>query len=708
MSSAVRIPAPLEVLYGQGTVLSCDKDGQLMSDKLHGLFAGDTRVLSTYRIAIGGFAWKMLGHSRSDYGTAEWHFQNPAIRDPRDIIPEGAILLTLRRRISGALHDDLRMQAFSRRPVHARFTIHLDSDFADIFEVKEQSLPPRLNLLRKTETNGLTLSYKRGGFQRGLRVRFHTNFDQAQFVGTQVIFELDLKPGEEWRCCLEAEPVIDGEHFRFIGDPHSPEPPQPAPDSDLSMRTVPVLQFPFNRGRADLRSLAIPQPGKPPYLTAGVPWFFTLFGRDQLFSALMAGLDGSWSSEGALSSLAPWQAKERDDWRDAEPGKLPHELRRGELAFTKTIPHTPYYGTHDAPALYCLALWNAWKWSGKRELLNEYLETARKALAWCEQYGDRDNDGLQEYGTRSRRGYYNQSWKDAGDAILHEDGRIAETPLATVELQGYLFAAYRAVAEIMDELGDAREGERLRDSARRLKDLVEEKFWTGESLFYATALDKNKEQVRSISSNPGHLLWCGLPDKDRARGVAGRLLEPDMFSGWGLRSLSAAHPAYNPLSYQLGSVWPFDTALAAAGLWRYGILNAGEKLLQAVLEAAGAFEESRLPELFCGMDRSSGGPVPYEKANSPQAWSAAVPLLAVQLFLGIIPDAPHRRCFLSPHLPEWLPFLEVKRLAIGEGKLDVRITRKGTETAIDELNAEGVEVVRETHAAPLWGKMPGS
>lgn len=709
MSGGIQIPHPIETLYGHGVSLACGRDGQVLADALHGLFAGDTRVLSTYRFAVGGAAWQLLSRERPSPFTARWNFQNPAVRDPAGEIPAGTLLFTITRRVAGALHDDLRLCAFLEHPVRVRLTLHLDADFADIFEVKEQSLPPRLNILRVPEPSGVMLTYDRQGFRRGLQIRFRPSSPPAVFIGTQAIFELDLKPRAEWTCCLEAAPVLDGEVIHFAGDPHGPEPPSlvSAAEGPL-IQTDPILEGPFRRGQADLHSLAMHQQGHPPFLAAGVPWFLTLFGRDQLIAALMAGLDGTWSAEGAMASLTPWQAKERDDWRDAEPGKLPHELRRGERAYRRLIPHTPYYGTHDAQALYCLTLWQAWRWTGKRALLADYLETARAALRWCDRFGDRDGDGLQEYVTHSRQGYYNQSWKDAGDAIVHEDGRLAQTPLATVELQGYLFAARLAMAELLAEQGEAAEAERLRSAAREVRVLAEDRFWMEDRGYYALALDRDKERVASLSSNPGHLLWCGLPSRERAARLADRLLQPDLFSGWGLRTLSARNPVYNPLSYQCGSVWPFDTALAAAGLWRYGLREEASRLLQSVLEAAAAFEQGRLPEVFGGTDRARGLPVPYEKANVPQAWSAAVPLLAAQLFLGLLPDAPRGRCFLSPWLPEWLPYLDLRRISVGQGRLDVRISRQGDETVIEHMNAEGIEVVQGTMEAPLGGEPPGA
>jgi glycogen debranching enzyme len=707
MKSGVQVPHPIDVLYGYGTSFACGLDGQVLADKPHGLFAGDTRVLSTYRLAVGGSAWQLLGRERSSSCSARWNFQNPAIRDLSGEIPAGILFLSLTRTVARVLHDDLRLCTFHDRPVRVQLKLQLDADFADIFEVKDQSIPPRLDVLRVPESAGMTLLYERQGFRRGLRLRFHPSGPPPVCVGMLAVFELELPPGATWACCLDAAPIIGQEVLGFAGDPHSHTPQPPVPTGETpGIRSPRLLRGPFERGRSDLRTLAVPQHGHPPYPAAGVPWFFTLFGRDTLMTSLMTGLDGAWTAEGTLAALGARQAHERDDWRDAEPGKLPHEIRQGELAYRGAIPHAAYYGTHDAQALYCLALWQVWRWTGRRDLLDAHLETARAALRWCEQWGDRDGDGLQEYATRSPRGYYNQGWKDAGDAIVHADSHNAATPLATVELQGYLFAAYLAMAELLDAHGDPAEATRLRRAARTLRAVVEERFWMSESNFYALALDKDKQLVKSIASNPGHLLWCGLPTRERAALVADRLLRPDMFSGWGLRTLSARHPAYNPLSYQRGSVWPFDTVLAAAGLWRYGLREAAGIMLRAILEAAAAFEHERLPELFCGLDRAYGLPVPYEKANVPQAWSAAVPVLTAQLFLGLVPDAPRGRCFLAPHLPDWLPSLELRGIAMGPGTLDIRLARRGNGTVIEHINAGNIAVIRGAGEAPLWGDPP--
>jgi glycogen debranching enzyme len=612
------------------------------------------------------------------------------------------LFLSLRRRIDGVLHDDLAIQSFAPRSVYVRLTVQIDADFSDIFEVKAQSLPPRLGVQRVPHASGITYTYERAGFRRALRVSFTTEQVRPLFAGPIAMFELHLEPGAEWYCCLEAVPIIDGTPLVMSSDPHGSA-PSPGTQEGASVRTDPILQRPFERGRADLHSLAVAQPDAPPYVAAGVPWFLTLFGRDPLVTALMAGITGAWSAEGALAALGKLQATARDDWRDAEPGKIPHEIRHGELARMGQIPHTPYYGTHDASSLYCLALWHAWRWTGVRRLLDAHLPTARAALHWCEAFGDRDGDGLQEYATRSRLGYYNQGWKDAGDAIVDTGGQIASLPLATVELQGNLFAAYLAIAELLEVVGEIEEAKRLRSAAALLRQEVERRYWLEEEGYYALALDGEKRLVATIASNPSHLLWYGLPSPERAARVADRLLRPDLYSGWGLRTLSADHQSYNPLSYQRGSVWPHDTAIAAAGLWRYGHREAASQLLRGLLEAANCFEDERLPELFCGFPRTDGPPVPYDEANSPQAWAAAAPILAVQLFIGLQPDAPRGRCFIDPWLPTWLNDLDVNGVAVGPGVVNIRLRREGTVTVVDELDTSGLAVVRGTPPATLLG-----
>jgi glycogen debranching enzyme len=440
--SDLRVPHPIEVLHGHGVALACGVDGDLHADELHGLFAADTRVLSTLRTTIGGQKWQLLSRLRIGHDAARWRFQSPRLGGPRESIPEGCLFLDLERRVAGALHDDLTITSFAPDPVRTTLALQVDADFADVFEVRQQGhMPPRLAVSRIPTPTGLALGFERGDVQRGLRVTISGPADPLHVVGSLLLFDLALDRGEEWRLCLHAEPEVDRAVMRFVGDPHEPESPARPEQPRIRVRAAPVLEQPFDAGLADLDALALPNGDAPSYLAAGAPWFYTLFGRDSLLPAIIAGAAGSWSARGALAALAPLQAADREDWRDAEPGKLPHEVRRGELARFDLIPHARYYGAHDVPSLFCLALWNAWRWTADRELLEAHIGTAQAALRWCDRLGDRDGDGLQEYGTRSRKGYYNQSWKDAGDAIVDLDGEIAELPLATLELQGYLYAA---------------------------------------------------------------------------------------------------------------------------------------------------------------------------------------------------------------------------------------------------------------------------
>lgn len=698
--SGLRVANPTEVIHGGGVALACELDGSVWADARHGLFAADTRVLSTYRLALGGVGLELLSRTRQGHGMAGWEYQNRPFRGFHGEVPSGMISVSLRRRVDGAMHDDIRIVSFARGAVRTTLTILLDADFADVFEVKREQLPPRLGVDRIITSDGITLAYVSRGFRRALHVDVQCSGAAPALIGSRLEFELDLEHGTSWTACLALEPEIDNRRLTFCGDPHAPEACDPHP---VDVSCDDVLRDPFVRGVSDLLSL-VNGSGDGAFVAAGVPWFLTLFGRDTLMTSLMTGLVSSTSLPTSLAAVGSLQATEVDDWRDAQPGKLPHEMRRGELAYRHQIPHTPYYGTHDAQSLYCLALWNAWRWTGDRHLLVEHFTTAEAAMRWCDEYGDEDGDGLQEYRTRSRDGYYNQGWKDAWDAIVDEDGRMGELPLATVELQGYVYAARLAMAELHDELGHGTEAGELRARAAELADLVEQRYFLADEGLYALALDGGKRPLRTIASNAGHLLWCGLPSPERAAEVVARLVRPDMNSGWGLRTLSNRHPSYNALSYQLGSVWPHDTALAAAGMCRYGFRNEAAVLARGMLEAAVCFEDDRLPELFAGFDRTDGPPVPYALANVPQAWAAAAPVLVTQLLLGLVPDAPRRRCSLSPWLPEWLPRLRLSGVTVGEGSFDIELSRVGATTTVEDLVVDHVDVELEDVEAPLWGR----
>jgi glycogen debranching enzyme len=406
-----------------------------------------------------------------------------------------------------------------------------------------------------------------------------------------------------------------------------------------------------------------------------------LFGRDTLITSIESLLVRPEFALAALDVLGSLQARERDDYRDAEPGKIMHELRRGELAHFHLIPHTPYYGTADATMLYLIVLHMAWRVTGDLALLHAHLATAERCLEWIDRYGDRDGDGFQEYQTRSSAGYENQGWKDAGDAVVNPDGTPVHGPKALCELQGYVFDAWVRCAEIFDAVGQPDRASSLRGKAAALFRRFNEAFWDEPSGFYAYALDGDKRKVLTVASNPGHCLWSGIVPKERAARVVERLMQPDMWTGWGIRTLSAHNPAYNPHSYQNGSVWPHDNAIIASGFRRYGHNQEAQQIMRDISLAGSFFMRDRMPELYAGIKRApTAFPVQYLGANVPQAWAAASIFALLQVVLGAQPDAPGGRLYIDPALPEWLPELRLTNLRLGEKVLDLRFWREPERT----------------------------
>jgi len=431
---------------------------------------------------------------------------------------------------------------------------------------------------------------------------------------------------------------------------------------------------------------------------AGVPWFVTIFGRDSLVVSLQNMMIYAGFARGALQKLAQLQATEMDDWRDAQPGKMPHELRFGELAHFHKVPHTPYYGTADTTPLYLITLHEAWKWMGDDSLLREYREVALRCLEWIDQYGDLDGDGFQEYKSRSSQGTQNQSWKDSGDAIVYPDGSQVQPPKALCELQGYVFDAWMRMAEVFTALGESDRATELRTKAAQLQARFEESFWCEDIGFYAFTLDPDKQPVRTIASNPGHCLWSGIASPEHAARVVKRLMEPDMWTGWGIRTLSAHNPAFNPYSYQLGSIWPHDNGIIALGFKRYGFAAEAARVARGISEAASFFSNYRLPEVYAGFEEQPGTfPVLYFQANVPQAWAAGSVFHLLQAILGLQADAPNNRLYVNADLPKWLPEITLRDVTVGHASVDLRFWREGERTRWDaSVQAGNINVIEQT------------
>ena len=394
------------------------------------------------------------------------------------------------------------------------------------------------------------------------------------------------------------------------------------------------------------------------------------------------------------------QAQERDDYRDAEPGKILHEIRYGELAHFKLIPHTPYYGTADATPLYLITLHSAWRATGDRGLLERHLGTAEGCLSWIDKYGDRDGDGFQEYQTRSPVGYENMGWKDSGDAVVYPDGSLVKGPKALCELQGYVYAAWLGMAELFDELGKHDRARELRAKAADLFKRFNDIFWDDDFGFYAFALDGDKRKVLSVASNPGHCLLTGIVPPKRAAKVVERLMAPDMWTRWGIRTLSSQHPAFNPYNYQTGSVWPHDNALIALGFKRYGFGTEAARIARAISEAGSHFLFNQLPELYTSTERIEAAfPVQYLGANVPQAWAAGSVFALLRAMLGFMPDASRGKLYVDPELPAWLPDLTVLDLRLDRHKFDIRFWREGEQTRFEVLRGDPKAVERRRMGA---------
>jgi glycogen debranching enzyme len=389
-----------------------------------------------------------------------------------------------------------------------------------------------------------------------------------------------------------------------------------------------------------------------------------------------------------------------------EPGKIPHEIRHGELAQLGILPFQPYYGTHDATSLFVIVLSYLYHWTGDESLLRRYLPHAEAAMHWIDTYGDRDRDGFQEYQTRSSHGFYNQGWKDAGDAIVEADGSLARLPIGTCELQGYVFDAKTRMAAVYDVLGRAKDARRLRREAQRLYDRFNEVFWWEEEGTYYLGLNGSKEPIRSVASNAGHLLQSGIVPVERAGRVVRRLLADDMWSGWGVRTLSADHVAYNPFSYQRGSVWPHDNASIAGGFRRYGYAAEAAQVAKAIFDAAERLVGFRLPELYSGMPRVAASfPAPYIGANVPQAWAAGAVFRLVAVLCGIHAtyeaDGDGPKLYVNPALPDWLPEISIHNLRLGGGSLEIHC-RDGSVEVLS--NTSGYRVVHEPAPGPLGSR----
>ena len=724
-------PRVLTINRGE-TFMVTDYNGEIHPELAEGVFFKDTRFVSGYRLWANGKAWHRLTSTTTSYHSARLYLVNPQVPSAgvdglSTTIPYSAMGLALARSVEqGEIQEVFKLTSHVSHRVSIVLEIELTSDFADLFEVKAGQLRQCQHVVTEWhQAEGeLVTTYRDRDFQRRLVYRVVLADEPPSYANGRLLFSVNLDPGESWRAAcqmlletgasltpLSSTPSVE----KGPGGEIALHPRGTRADelherwlrlcTDLSTPNQDLNQS-YRQSVDDMGALRLLERDLGPDVwvpAAGVPWYVTLFGRDSLIASLQNLPVYAPFAKGALRILAQYQAHERDDWRDAQPGKIMHEIRHGELAHFHLIPHTPYYGTWDATPLYLIALHEAWRWLGDRQLVESLLPVAEGCLEWIDRYGDLDGDGFQEYRTFSPKGYENMSWKDARDSVVYPDGTPVQQPKATCELQGYVYAAKRGMAEVFDALGKHDRAKALEAQAAELKRRFDEAFWMEDEGTYAFALDPKKRQVKTIVSNAGHCLWTGIADEGKAARVVGRLLAPDMWSGWGVRTLSARHlDAYNPHSYQRGSVWPHDNGIIAAGFKRYGFADQANQIAKGILDAAAIFQSHRLPEVFAGLGRDEAPfPVQYWKSNIPQAWAAGSIFHFVRTILGLRADVPDGKLWVNPTLPDWIPSLELCGLKVGPVSLRLRFWREGKESRFAVESEEGGHLEVLAEQAPI-------
>ncbi len=661
----ITIGPPFLTINHGSTFMVTDLNGQIDREQFLGIFTDDTRFLSYYSCLLDGRPWMRLRSTTTTYYAARIYLTNPELTTEAGTIPQGALSLTISRTVEGGIHEDLDLTNYSLQPVSFNLEIALRSDFADIYEVQMGKFVRRgcIETRWDKDRSELHTTYNNKDFHRCLIYQLRNYTSEPYYANGRICFEVVLQPGEAWHTCGNFILVVNDRVRKPVHICYDS-----AVDTEVNLEleqlhrqwveTVTELTVAneevyrvYKQSVSDLAALRLYDYDLEPDIwipAAGVPKFVSIFGRDSLIVSLQSTIVHPGFARGALKKLAQLQATVVDHWRDSQPGKILHELRKGELAHFQKIPFTPYYGTADATILYLIVLHETWKWLGDNSLLQEYRETALRCLEWIDNYGDLDGDGFQEYKTLSNMGIENQGWKDSGDAIVYPDGSQVEAPKALCELQGYVFDAWMRMAEVFDALGEGGYASELRTKAAKLQARFEENFWCEDIGFYALALDPQKQPVRTITSNAGHCLWSGIVSPERAASVVENLLQPDMFTGLGIRTLSAKNPAFNPYSYHLGSIWPHDNGIIALGLKRYGFAAEAARVARSIFQAASYFASYRLPEVYSGIEEKPGAfPVPYIEANVPQAWAAGSVFHLLQAIVGLAADAPHNRLYVD-------------------------------------------------------------
>ena len=656
----------IKILDGS-TFMVCDRIGNVDAapDVPHGLFFKDTRFLSRWVLSMDdGRPLVTLSTDTFDYFSAQF-FLYPSTGT---IHTRPTLSLMRKRSIGDGVHEDLILRNHAQEPAEVSFTIAADADFADLFEVKD-ALKKKGELYREVRNGVLVLGYRRDDFVRETHVSTDAG-GNATVRDAGITVTVTVPPKGHWQTCIDVIPHAGKPARTTSGhDAFADSAQDKKRELDRWIDAAPQLETSWDklghvywRSLVDLAALRfypeiLPDAALP---AAGLPWFMALFGRDSLLTSYQALPFVPGLAATTLRVLAARQGTEVDAFTDQEPGKILHELRFGELTHFGERPHRPYYGTADATPLFLILLDEYERWTGDTALVKELEPNARAALTWIDEHGDRDGDGYVEYHRGNQEtGLENQCWKDSWNSMLFADGRNSQAPRAVCEIQGYVYDAKVRTARLAREVwGDADLADRLEREAAELKDRFNRDFWIEDRGTYALALDKDKRQVDSLTSNIGHLLWSGIVPQDRAARIRDHLMSEAMFTGWGVRTMANTEGGFNPLEYHNGTVWPHDNSFIAAGLRRYGFAEDAARIGYALLEAATYFDW-RLPEVFAGYPRDlTDFPVEYPTASSPQAWATGTTLLLLRVILGLEPDGEMLRT--EPVLPPGLDRLALR------------------------------------------------
>jgi glycogen debranching enzyme len=665
-----------------------------------GLYHEGTRYLSCLILALEHARPMFLSSTvRQDNEALTVDLTNPDIsRGGQLVVPRGTLHLVRTKFLrDGLCYERLRLHNYGLAPTGVSLALHFEADFADLFEVRGMKRARRGEYLGgEASADGVVLSYRGlDGVTRRTRLVFSP--PPAEASHCDVRFELTLAPHAVASIDVTIRCERDGATLPVLSydDALASPPDIGVPRGCAVHASNGQVDAWIERSAADLRMMTTRTP-LGPYPFAGVPWFSCPFGRDGIITALECLWLRPELARGVLAFLAATQATEVDPERDAEPGKILHETRLGEMAALKEIPFGRYYGSIDSTPLFVMLAGAYFRRTGDRPFIEVIWSNVEAALRWIDQCGDRDGDGFVEYARRSATGLIQQGWKDSHDSVFHTDGTLAKPPIALCEEQGYVYAARRIAAELAGVLGMEERSDELWRQAEALQERFEEAFWCDDLGTYALALDGDKKPCRVRTSNAGHCLFTGIAGAGRAARVAETLLAPASFSGWGVRTVAEGEARYNPMSYHNGSVWPHDNALVAQGLAHYGLKDGVLRILGGLFEASAFLDLHRLPELFCGFARRAGeGPTLYPVACSPQAWSAAAPFLLLQACLGLDVRGPERQVsFFQPVLPPFMRELRVNNLQVGGVHVDLLLHRHGDEVSISVPRREGTVEVR--------------